>query len=81
MIMQILKFLILHTVMTFPDKSTTEAQAMLQNYPDIDAIISPTTVGILAAAKVIQDMGSDCKSYWCRSAIGDGSVYREWYLL
>lgn len=44
-----------------PDKSTTEAQAMLQNYPDIDAIISPTTVGILSAAKVIQDMGSDCK--------------------
>lgn len=44
-----------------PDKSTTEAQAMLQNYPDLDAIISPTTVGILAAAKVIQDMGSDCK--------------------
>ena len=44
-----------------PDKSTTEAQAMLQNYPDLDVIISPTTVGILAAAKVIQDMGSDCK--------------------
>ena len=44
-----------------PDKSTTEAQAMLQNYPDIDAIISPTTVGILSAAKVIQDMNSDCK--------------------
>lgn len=44
-----------------PDKSTTEAQAMLQNYPDLDAIISPTTVGILAAAKVIQDLGSDCK--------------------
>lgn len=44
-----------------PDKSTTEAQAMLQNYPDIDVIISPTTVGILSAAKVIQDLGSDCK--------------------
>lgn len=44
-----------------PDKSTTEAQAMLENYPDIDCIISPTTVGILAAAKVIQDKGSDCK--------------------
>lgn len=44
-----------------PDKSTTEAQAMLQNYPDLDVIISPTTVGILSAAKVIQDMGSDCK--------------------
>ena len=34
---------------------------MLQNYPDIDVIISPTTVGILSAAKVIQDMGSECK--------------------
>ena len=44
-----------------PDKSTTEAQAMLQNYPDLDVIISPTTVGILSAAKVIQDMNSDCK--------------------
>ena len=44
-----------------PDKSTTEAQAMLQNYTDLDVIISPTTVGILAAAKVIQDMDSDCK--------------------
>lgn len=44
-----------------PEKSTTEAQAMLQNYPDLDVIISPTTVGILSAAKVIQDMNSDCK--------------------
>lgn len=44
-----------------PDKSTTEAQAMLQNYPDLNVIISPTTVGILSAAKVIQDMGSKCK--------------------
>lgn len=44
-----------------PDKSTTEAQAMLQNYPDLDVIISPTTVGILSAAKVIQDLGSQCK--------------------
>lgn len=44
-----------------PDKSTTEAQAMLQNYPDIDVIISPTTVGILSAAKVIQDQNSECK--------------------
>lgn len=44
-----------------PDKSTIEAQAMLQNYPDINVIISPTTVGILSAAKVIQDLGSKCK--------------------
>lgn len=44
-----------------PDKSTSEAQAMLQNNPDLTCIISPTTVGILAAAKVIQDQGSDCK--------------------
>lgn len=44
-----------------PDKSTSETQAMLQNYPNLKAIISPTTVGILAAAKVIQDQGSSCK--------------------
>jgi len=44
-----------------PDKSTSEAQAMLQNNADLKAIISPTTVGILAAAKVIQDQGSSCK--------------------
>jgi len=44
-----------------PEKSTSEAQAMLQNNPNLKCIISPTTVGVLAAAKVIQDQGSDCK--------------------
>lgn len=44
-----------------PDQSTTEAQAMLQNNPDCKAIVCATTVAILAAGKVIQDQGSDCK--------------------
>ena len=44
-----------------PEKSTSEAQAMLQNNPNLKCIISPTTVGVLAAAKVVQDQGSDCK--------------------
>lgn len=44
-----------------PDQSTLEAQALLQNHPDLKVIIAPTTVGILAAAKVIQDQGSDVK--------------------
>lgn len=44
-----------------PDKSTTETQALLQNHPDLKVIIAPTTVGLLAAGKVIQDQGSSCK--------------------
>jgi rhamnose transport system substrate-binding protein len=44
-----------------PEQSTLEAQALLQNHPDLKVIIAPTTVGILAAAKVIQDQGSSVK--------------------
>ncbi len=40
-----------------PQKSTTEAEALLQSYPDLRGIISPTTVGIAAAAQVIQSAG------------------------
>lgn len=40
-----------------PQKSTTEAEALLQTYPDLRGIISPTTVGIAAAAQVIQSAG------------------------
>ncbi len=41
-----------------PTKSTSETNALLQN-PDIDVIIAPTTVGMLASGKVLQDTGSD----------------------
>lgn len=44
-----------------PDQSTTEAQALLKNYPDQAVMICPTTVAILAAGKVIQDQGLNVK--------------------
>ncbi len=40
-----------------PDKSTTEMEALLANYPDLRGVISPTTVGVCASAKVIQTQG------------------------
>ncbi|MDP1730973.1 MAG: substrate-binding domain-containing protein [Devosia sp.] len=40
-----------------PQKSTTEAEALLQTYPNLKGIISPTTVGVAAAAQVIQSAG------------------------
>ena len=44
-----------------PEKSTTETEALLTKYPDLKAIIAPTTVGIAAAAKVVQTKGSSVK--------------------
>jgi rhamnose transport system substrate-binding protein len=41
--------------------STTQAQALLQKYPDLKVIVAPTTVGILAAAQVVSGAGSDVK--------------------
>ena len=38
-------------------KSTTQAQALLTKYPDLKAIVAPTTVGILAAAQVVKQAG------------------------
>ena len=42
-------------------KSVDQTQALLQNYPELKVICAPTTVGIMAAAKVLQDEGSACK--------------------
>lgn len=42
-------------------KSVDQTTALLQNYPDLKVICAPTTVGIMAAAKVLQDTGSSCK--------------------
>lgn len=39
-------------------KSVDQTQALLQNYPDLKVICAPTTVGIMAAAKVLQDEAS-----------------------
>lgn len=38
-------------------KSVDQTNALLSNYPDLKAIIAPTTVGIMAAAKVVTDQG------------------------
>lgn len=40
-----------------PQVSTTEAQGLLQAYPNLKGIISPTTVGISAAAQVLEQTG------------------------
>lgn len=39
------------------DKSVSETEALLRSYPDLKGIISPTTVGIAAAGKVLTDKG------------------------
>lgn len=43
------------------DKSYREAVALMQKYPDLAGIISPTTVGVLASAKAIGDEGKKGK--------------------
>jgi len=40
-----------------PQVSTTEAQGLLSAYPNLKGIISPTTVGISAAAQVLEQTG------------------------
>lgn len=40
-------------------RSFDETQSLLVNFPDLDVIVAPTTVGILAAAQVVMQQGSD----------------------
>lgn len=37
------------------EKSYNEAQGLMRTYPDLKGIISPTTVGVAAAARAVQD--------------------------
>ncbi|MDD7972220.1 rhamnose ABC transporter substrate-binding protein [Roseinatronobacter alkalisoli] len=39
------------------DKSYREATGLMQTYPDLSAIIAPTSVGIVAAARAVEDAG------------------------
>ena len=39
------------------DKSYREAQGLIQAHPDLKAIIAPTSVGIVAAARAVEDAG------------------------
>jgi rhamnose transport system substrate-binding protein len=43
------------------DKSYREAVGLMQKYPDLAGIISPTTIGVLASAKAIEDEGKKGK--------------------
>lgn len=43
------------------DKSASETETLLADYPDLKVICAPTAAGISAAAKVIQDQDSDVK--------------------
>jgi rhamnose transport system substrate-binding protein len=45
------------------DKSYREAVALIKNHPDLDVIVAPTTVGILAAAQAVSDQGKIGKVY------------------
>ena len=38
-------------------KSTDEAKGLIKSYPNLKAIIAPTTVGVVAAAQVVTDEG------------------------
>jgi len=38
-------------------KSTDEAKGLIASYPNLKAIIAPTTVGVVAAAQVVTDQG------------------------
>lgn len=40
-----------------PQKSATEAEALLTKYPNLRGIISPTSVGLAAAAQVLENSG------------------------
>ena len=70
-----------------PQKSTDEAQSLLTKYPDLKVICCPTTVGILACAKAVQEtegctvkvaglgLPSEMKDY-----VGDDKVCPYMYL-
>ncbi len=49
------------------DKSYREATGLMQSYPDLDAIIAPTSVGIVAAAQAVVDAGKGRRSERDRS--------------
>lgn len=57
-------------------KSFQETQGLLQTYPDLKAIVSPTTVGISAAARYIS--GSSYKDKIVLTGLGTPNQMREY---
>ncbi|NPD67780.1 rhamnose ABC transporter substrate-binding protein [Lichenicola cladoniae] len=64
------------------DKSYREATALLQKYPDLAVIIAPSTVGITASAKAVEDAGKTGKVFVtglglpseCAGAVAKGTI-------
>ena len=57
-------------------KSFDQTEALLQNHPDLKGIISPTTVGIAAAARYLSD--SDAKGQVALTGLGTPNQMREY---
>ncbi len=57
------------------EKSFQETQGLLQTYPDLKGIISPTTVGIAAAARYLS--GSEYKGQVALTGLGTPNQMRE----
>jgi rhamnose transport system substrate-binding protein len=57
-------------------KSFDQTEALLQNHPDLKGIISPTTVGIAAAARYLSD--SDAKGEVALTGLGTPNQMREY---
>jgi ABC-type sugar transport system, periplasmic component len=53
-----------------PEESTTETQGLIQKYPTIKAIVAPTSVGIVAAAKYVSRLSFKGQGFrnWSRSS-------------
>lgn len=45
------------------DKSYRETKGLISSYPNLKAIVAPTSVGIVAAAQAVSDMGKTGKIY------------------
>jgi len=64
------------------DKSYREAAALLQKYPDLAVIVAPSTVGITASAKAVEDAGKTGKVFVtgiglpseCAGAVQQGTI-------
>ncbi len=57
-------------------KSFDQTEALLQNHPDLKGIISPTTVGIAAAARYLSD--SDAKGKVALTGLGTPDQMRDY---
>ena len=66
--------------MTIRKRAYEQALALIDKYPEMELIMAPTSVGIVAAAKALQDEGlcDSIKVSGLGAAGRDELVYREW---